>query len=142
MKLLAEGRGTGIPKMLREIQKNGSPEPIFQTDKDRTFFLVEFPVHPIFAEALKQKDVTEVTAEVKKLLFVITGDHSRNELQELLRLKHAEHFRKAYLLPAMQAGLMEMTLPDKPKSRLQKYRLTETGQALQKLLTGEPLEKT
>ncbi|MEA1947995.1 MAG: hypothetical protein U9N83_11925 [Thermodesulfobacteriota bacterium] len=78
-----------------------------------------------------------VTTEVKRLLNVMTGDHSRKELQELLRLKNAEHFFKAYLLLAINAGLMEMTLPDKPKSRLQKYRLTETGQALQKMLAGE-----
>ena len=58
---------------------------------------VEFPVHPVFAEALKQKEVREVTPEVKRLLEAITGDHSRRELQELLGLKDAEHFRQ--LLP-------------------------------------------
>jgi ATP-dependent DNA helicase RecG len=116
---MTEGRGTGIPKMLREIKKNGSPEPIFHTDGDRTFFLVEFPVHPVFAEAIKQK---EVTREVTR------------ELQETLRLKNAEHFRKAYLLAAIDSGLVEMTVPDKPKSRLQRYRLTENGLALQTLM--------
>ena len=105
---------------------------IFDTDDDRTFFLVEFPVHPVFAEALKKKNVMEVTMEVKRLLSVITGDHSRKELQEMLRLKNAEHFRKAYLLPAINAGLVEMTRPDKPKSRLQKYRLTASGLTVQK----------
>ena len=139
---MTEGRGTGIPKMLREIEKNGSLELIFHTNNDRTFFLVEFPIHPVFAEALKKKDVTEVTTEVKRLLNVMTGDHSRKELQEILRLKNAEHFRKAYLLPAINAELVEMTLPDKPKSRLQRYRLTESGQALQKLLMGETRAKT
>jgi len=84
----------------------------------------------------------EVTPEVKRLLNVMTGDYSRKELQETLELKDAEHFRKAYLLPAINAGLVEMTLPDKPKSRLQKYRLTETGLALQKLLAGAIREKT
>ena len=101
---------------------------------------------PVFAKVMKKEDVTEVTTEVtpevKRLLNVMIGDHSRKELQGLLRLKNAEHFRKAYLLPAINAGFMEMTLPDKPKSRLQKYRLTETGQALQKLLTEEPWVKT
>jgi ATP-dependent DNA helicase RecG len=106
-------------------------ESIFLADGDQTFSLVEFPVHPVFAETLKQKDMREVTPEVKRLLNVITGDHSRRELQKMLRLKDAEHLRKAYLLPAIDAGLVEMTLPDKPKSRLQKYRLTESGQAFQ-----------
>ena len=138
---MTEGRGTGIPKMLREISKNGSPEPIFHTDLDRTFFLVEFPIHPVFAEALAKRaaaEVTaEVTAEVKRLIAVITGDHTRRELQETLGLKHAEHFRKVYLLPAINAGFIEMTLPDKPQSRLQKYRLSEKGQAVRQLLNEE-----
>jgi ATP-dependent DNA helicase RecG len=84
----------------------------------------------------------EVTTEVKRLLNVMTGDHSRKDLQEILRLKNAEHFRKTYLLPVINARLVEMTLPDKPKSRLQRYRLKESGQALQKLLMGETRAKT
>jgi ATP-dependent DNA helicase RecG len=43
---LCEGRATGIPKMIRESQENGSPLPLFETDDDRTYFLVTFPVHP------------------------------------------------------------------------------------------------
>jgi ATP-dependent DNA helicase RecG len=72
----------------------------------------------------------EVAMEVKRLLNAMTDEHSRRELQEMLRLKNVDHFRKAYVLPAMDAGLVEMTIPEKPKSRLQKYRLTEKGQAL------------
>jgi ATP-dependent DNA helicase RecG len=32
----------------------------------------------------------------------------------------------------LQAGLIEPTLPDKPNSRLQQYRLTDRGRALLK----------
>jgi ATP-dependent DNA helicase RecG len=129
---MTEGRGTGIPKILREIRKNKSPKPIFHTDEDRTFFMVEFPIHPGFAKNLKATmEVTpEVTPEVKHLLDAITGEHSRRELQEILGLKDSEHFRKAYLLPAINAGYIEMTLMEKPKSRFQKYRLTEKGKIL------------
>ena len=47
--------------------------------------------------------------------------------QDAMGLKNAEHFRKAYLLPALTAGLVEMTLPDKPNSKSQRYRLTAQG---------------
>jgi ATP-dependent DNA helicase RecG len=46
----------------------------------------------------------------------------------MLGFKHREHFRKTYLIPALNAGLIEMTIPDKPKSGLQKYRLTLAGE--------------
>jgi hypothetical protein len=47
-----------------------------------------------------------------------------------LSLKDRMHFVHAYLTPALHDGLIEMTIPDKPNSRLQKYRLTPTGKRL------------
>ncbi len=69
---------------------------------------------------------TEVTPEVR-LLQVISGEMTRHGLRSALGLKNDEHFRKAYLVPALQAGLIEMTVPDKPRSRNQRYRLTPEG---------------
>ena len=51
----------------------------------------------------------------------------RRDLQSAMALKDDEHFRKAYLLPALEAGLIEMTIPNKPKSSKQRYRLTSLG---------------
>jgi Fic family protein len=68
----------------------------------------------------------EVTPEVR-LLSVLAGEMTRQQIKEALGLKDDEHFRKAYLLPALDAGLIEMTIPDKPRSSKQKYRLTDRG---------------
>lgn len=54
----------------------------------------------------------------------------RRELQNALGLKHEDHFREAYLVPALNAGLVEMTIPDKPRSSKQRYRLTGKGRQL------------
>ncbi len=64
-----------------------------------------------------------VTEQVEKLLEVI-GDKecSTKELMELLGLKHRPTFRDNYLLPALELGIIEMTVPDKPNSSNQKYR--------------------
>jgi ATP-dependent DNA helicase RecG len=44
----ASGRGTGIPKMYQAMERNGSPAPVFQVDRERASFLVVLPVHPDF----------------------------------------------------------------------------------------------
>ena len=45
---LAEGRGTGLPKIRRRMAENGSPEPQFDYDEDRTYFRVTLPAHPTY----------------------------------------------------------------------------------------------
>jgi hypothetical protein len=52
------------------------------------------------------------------------------EIRELLGLKHRETFTDNYLLPLIEAGLLERTIPNKPRSRLQRYRTTEAGLAV------------
>jgi ATP-dependent DNA helicase RecG len=42
---LTEGRSTGISKILKAIKENGSPAPGFDTDNDRSYFLIRLPVH-------------------------------------------------------------------------------------------------
>lgn len=71
----------------------------------------------------------EVTPEVKKMLAILKGEMTRKEIQQKLGLKDEKHFREAYQQPAVDAGLIEMTIPDKPNSRLQKYRITPKGKA-------------
>jgi hypothetical protein len=46
-----------------------------------------------------------------------------------MKLKDSEHFER-YPLPALEAGLIEMTIPDKSEVA-KKYRLTEKGRMLQ-----------
>ncbi len=69
----------------------------------------------------------QVTPQVKRLLEVLHWEMSREDLQKALNLKDRKSFRERYLKPALAAGLIEMTIPDKQSSRLQKYRLTHSG---------------
>jgi ATP-dependent DNA helicase RecG len=104
------------------MNSNNSSEPVFTTDEDRSFFMVEFPVHHLF------KQVTpHVTPHVIELLSVLKGEMERRQIQEILGLKDRHYFRDTYLVPAIDAGAIEMTIPNKPRSRNQKYRLTPIG---------------
>lgn len=130
---MTEGRSTGIPKIIRVMKMNGSPKPEFDYDDDHTYFLCRLPVHP----KANMPDVPPVTAQVtpqvtlqvRRLLVAMKGEMSRQEIQIALRLEDRESFRKLYLAPAIVAECIDRTIPDKPNSRLQKYRLTDKGRA-------------
>jgi len=67
----------------------------------------------------------QVTPQVAKLLKAIgSKERLRSDLQERLGLSDRKSFRELYLAPALEAGLIEFTIPDKPNSRLQRYRKT------------------
>ncbi len=69
----------------------------------------------------------QVSPQVRRLLEVLHGEMTREELQQALSLRDRKSFRERYLNPALADGLIEMTIPGKPSSSLQKYRLTEKG---------------
>ncbi|TDQ40152.1 hypothetical protein DFQ45_101287 [Thiopseudomonas denitrificans] len=49
---------------------------------------------------------------------------------QAVSLRHRATFLENYLNPALDAGLIEMTQPDAPRSPTQKYRLTALGRQL------------
>jgi Fic family protein len=67
----------------------------------------------------------QVTPQVRRLLQILHGEMSREALQRALDLQDRKSFGERYLKPAIMAGFIEMTIPGKPNSRLQKYRLTD-----------------
>lgn len=75
----------------------------------------------ISQQAEKSEDA--LTEYVKRLLAVMEYDvpYTANALMERLGLKSKETFRRHYLAPAMELHLVEMTIPDKPRSRNQRY---------------------
>ncbi|MDI1314038.1 Fic family protein [Prosthecobacter sp.] len=82
-------------------------------------------------QALREGSATDqvsdqVSDQVRALLKCLgTKPASALECMRKLGLSHRPTFRKNYLQPALDAGLIERTLPDKPNSRLQKYRRRE-----------------
>lgn len=88
-------------------------------------FLLTMILETIVASA--PQVAPSVTPQVGQLLQVMKDAMSREALQDILRLQDRKSFRERYLRPALADGLIEMTIPDKPNSRLQRYRLTDKG---------------
>ena len=65
----------------------------------------------------------------------MNGEMTRKDIMNGLGLKDEKHFREHYQQKGVGMGLIEMTIPNKPTSRFQKYRMTEVGRSLLKKLT-------
>jgi hypothetical protein len=76
------------------------------------------------------QDTMQVNMQVKNLIYVLENEMDRQELQKRLSLSNRDNFRINYLKPALEQGFIEMTIPEKPNSRLQKYRLTKKGMSV------------
>jgi Fic family protein len=101
-------------------------------DADDCTEFVRFILQAIW-DTLEQYDVSDqdtdhVSDQVKRMLSVLGAKTlSAVELMEMLDLRHRPTFRKNYLHPALEAGLIEMTLPETPNARGQKYRKKSGG---------------
>lgn len=112
-----ERLGTGTTDIVDKCLTAGLPEPRF-----------------IQAEDFKTILYRSGTDQVKALIRLMENEHSRNDLMQLLDLKHGQTFRDNYLNPALIEMLIEMTQPESPNSPTQKYRLTAKGKALKEIL--------
>ncbi len=81
----------------------------------------------------------QVSDQVKRLLcFMGKGFVSVPEMMSGLSLAHRPTFRKNYLHPALELGLLEMKYPDNPRHPGQRYRLTPKGRDMKRLLGEVP----
>lgn len=88
------------------------------------------------ADQVTAHDTAQVTGQVQylnnltepqRIVIVLQGEMTRDELMKKLDLKQRVNFMENYINPAIEQGWVERTRPDKPTSSKQKYRLTELG---------------
>jgi len=95
--------------------------------------MIEQSLHGLLiAHQVSPQDDHQVSPQVNRLVLAMQGQFneqgvsvfSREALQSLLSLSDRKSFNLRYIKPALVQGLIEMTIPDKPRSRSQQYRLT------------------
>ncbi len=114
------------------MERNGSPAPRFETDQDRSYFLAILPVHPqarveARVEVPVEARVTLTDVEKRILGTTAQGPQATSEIVRQLGYKSVPGNVKKALPHLIELGLLEYTIPDKPNSRLQRYRLTQKG---------------
>ena len=71
----------------------------------------------ILSSDASDQDTAQASDQVKRVIQNMEQqEYSLTELMALLGLSHRATFQKNYLTPALEAGVVECILPDKPKS--------------------------
>jgi len=136
---LAEGRNTGVPRILREIEKNGSEMPIFETDANRSYLTVTVPIHRIFIdEDTKQKRSVPAKGRTTKtskpyrnklqlqneiLRALEKENSSRNKLAKTLGYAKLTDGMRTAISELMEEGKITYTIPNNPTDKNQQLRL-------------------
>lgn len=116
-----------IEELIKERQQEYYDALAISDNKADCTVFVEMMMQIIF-DALNNLDTTDqvsdqVSDQVNILLNCMGNEVlSATQLMQRLGLSHRPTFRKNYLNPALKNGLIEMTIPDKPNSKNQKYR--------------------
>lgn len=129
---LSEKQGTGIPKILRELKRNGSPAPEFDMDEDRTYLNTVIHIRDGFSTNTIEHDNEEFLQpssgiinmgiqEYARLMNYLQQPRTRQELQEFCNYGSRDYFRTNVLKPLIEEGIIDLTIPDKPNSPKQKY---------------------
>jgi len=135
-----EKAGTGVKRIRDEAREGGYPEPVWEANGFVTTVFRPNPKVRAAAEAQAAGETGQVTAQVpdkyptstrQVLAALAKADEPlpRAALQEASGLRNREHFVNEHLTPLVAAGLLQLTIPDKPRSSKQRYRLTKAGRA-------------
>lgn len=114
--LHTENRYSGIPTIRREMAEAGLPEPVFVNQRN------EFTVI-LYNEKMDQKagqDIVEGN-DTQQLLAFCRIPRTRQEISDFVGVKTVFYVTKRYIQPLLQNGKLKMTIPEKPKSRNQRY---------------------
>ena len=74
---------------------------------------------------------------IDKLIAFCVEARSFGEMLSFMDFTDRTKFRRKYIHPLMESGILELTIPDKPNSQNQKYRLTTKGLALKDALKNK-----
>ncbi|MBN1960110.1 MAG: hypothetical protein JW841_04130 [Deltaproteobacteria bacterium] len=130
---MIEAWGRGIERMITACKNAGINRPQFRYEGSGLW--TQFTYSPQIDQAsttMTYAITPPVTPPVAALLKLLqnTGPLGNAAIRNHFKLKDRRHLREHYIDPALGANLIEPTLPDKPTSRLQQYKLTSKALAL------------
>ena len=87
--------------------------------------------HPVGTQSITDID------NLEKLIDFCVEPHHFSEILSFMNYTDRTKFRRKYIHPLLENGILELTIQDKPNSQHQKYRLTAKGLTLKDQLKNK-----
>jgi len=137
---LMEQWGGGVRRIFTQAEEQKLPPPQIVELGMRVRFIVPL-ASPILTPSSQPEAQVGTKSALSRhqvgILHKCLTDSPISSLMEVAGRADRTKFRNQVLKPLLDAGLVEMTLPDKPNSRLQKYCLTPKGRAYLGIMKDE-----
>lgn len=114
----AENRYSGIPTIRREMAARHLPEPVFENRRNEFVVTLYNETEQGSTEPATQQQEQSIEEKIVEFCRI---PRTRQEIAELCRIKTVSYVSEHMIRPLVEAGKLKMTIPDKPKSKKQKF---------------------
>lgn len=122
-----ENRFSGIPTVMQEMKKAGLPPAVF-TNRRGTFKVTLYNQQKqaedaamTVAEAETPYLVAKLPTSTRKILAYCQQPRSRSEIAAHLQQENPYYVARRYIKPLVEQGMLELTMPESPRSKNQRY---------------------
>jgi ATP-dependent DNA helicase RecG len=125
----ADELGSGVRKLFKYCKEYCGYDPLL-IENDVFKFILQLPEQDTEQSAMQDtmqvamQDTMQVAPQDKRtkdILDFCATPRTRDEIQDFIKIKNRDYFRKEILLPLLERDLLRATIPDKPRSPKQKY---------------------
>lgn len=117
--------GSGMIKIFAAWERLQFKKPEIENNNRSHYFKMLFPLEPIKHRSSTVQDPIKI-----QIIEFCQTPRSSKEIMEKIEMRHRPTFMKNYLEPLIQNAWIELTIPDKPNSPKQQYRITAKGKVL------------
>ncbi|WP_028245013.1 AlbA family DNA-binding domain-containing protein [Pseudoclavibacter soli] len=139
--------GTGVQRVFEQLAEAGLPEPRVEEVMDRLRFTVYVPSHapespsatseyqgnaPSEQGVSKSSEQGSNMSEQALALLTLASEGPRSRAELLTGIDRSDAYGnyKRHLLPLLEGGYLARTIPEKPNSQNQRYRITDAGREI------------
>lgn len=137
---MVERVGSGIKRIREMCRDYGVAEPVIEVSESWVTTTFKRPIEEVTGEIPNQVGTKlALSRHQVEIMNKCVQDQAITNLMAITGRSDRTKFRNQVLTPLLEEHLLEMTVPDKPRSSKQRYRITEKGkQILEKLNRSDP----